>query len=302
MATNIIIPVAAIQDMLQSMTVCRKCRRIMNVTLSVATVRISSMLTWKCATCDTLAAFGDKKSCKENATGGVSVKCSKRGDELSSLNLRLVLAMEMLGFGQSGAATVAAMLSLNKNFFKFQYTTIEENISLVTTELAKQVVQKNLEKEVQATNEGGSEPVGIGVAGDTSWNKRSTGYSYSSDSGTHFLIGLETKKIVAYCAMSRRCSKCERGSPRDDHNQFCSKNYEGSSGGMEATGALRNTLQVMNSSAGCFVSKFVMDDDSTTKAILQGQQDGGSLPNNHPIIEFMAHVNHRIKLFTSSQT
>ena len=176
--------------------------------------------------------------------------------------------------------------------------------------LASIAVQTNLANEVKAVVQarnvigerelGAGERVGIGVAGDTSWNKRSTGYSSSSDSGTHFLIGLNTKKIVAYCAMSRRCAKCERGIPLNEHTGFCSKNYEGSSGGMEATGALRNTLQIFNSTGGCFISKLVMDDDSTTKAILQRQGDGsGSLPNDHPIIEFMADINHRIKLFTS---
>ena len=162
--------------------------------------------------------FGDKKSCKENATGRVSIKSSKRDDELCSLNLHLVLAMEMAAwFWAIGGCNCCSYAVTEKEFFQVSVHQNRKNISLGTTH----IVQKNLENEdeaAQATNVGGSKPVRIGVAGDTSWNKRTTGYSSSSDLGTHFLIGLETKKIIAYCAMLQCCSECERGSLQDEHN------------------------------------------------------------------------------------
>jgi hypothetical protein len=73
-------------------------------------------------------------------------------------------------------------------------------------------------------------------------------------------------KCVVVACMSKRCSKCE--AKKEHLPEFCSKNYEGSSKGMEATGALRNFLNLFDS-LDVYVREFVMDDDASRKTILK---------------------------------
>jgi hypothetical protein len=87
-------------------------------------------------------------------------------------------------------------------------------------------------------------------------------------------------KCVAVEVLSKRCIKCEKG---NDHQPFlCPKNYDGSSKGMEATGAIRNVIRLHNQSV--FIKTYVMDDDSSTKAILQhswkDQTEAGTMTND----------------------
>ena len=126
MALNIIVPLEAIKAMLSTMTICRKCRVITAISLTVETVGISSEMIWKCERCQTISTFGGKELHKTKSASCLSLKASKKGDELCSLNVRFIIAMEMLGLGQSGAATIAGMLSLNKNFFRKDYIKIQE--------------------------------------------------------------------------------------------------------------------------------------------------------------------------------
>jgi hypothetical protein len=110
------------------------------------------------------------------------------------------------------------------------------------------------------------EKTGISVQGDCCWEQRKGGRAYNSDSGTQLIVGNESLKAVAVECLSRRCAKCER---KKIHPVFvCSKNYEGSSKGMEAEGALRN-VRLLYHQKEVFIETFVMDDDSSTKSILR---------------------------------
>jgi D-arabinose 1-dehydrogenase-like Zn-dependent alcohol dehydrogenase len=52
------------------------------------------------------------------------------------------------------------------------------------------------------------------------------------------LVGNKSLRAVAVETLSRRCSKCEYKVNHTDN--ICSKNYDGSSKGMEAKGAFQN--------------------------------------------------------------
>jgi hypothetical protein len=159
---------------------------------------------------------------------------------------------------------------------------------------------------------------GISVQGDCRWDQRKGGRAYNSDSGTHLLVGNESLKAVAVECISRRCAKCERNSVHPFY--LCSKNYEGSSKGMEAEGALRN-VRLLYEEKDVFIVTFVMDDDSSTKSILRHswklmvdtgildmldwprtlsgtkKTDNGQLPLLHPIVDFLADKNHRVRTY-----
>ena len=81
--------------------------------------------------------------------------------------------------------------------------------------------------------------VGLRVAYDMGWQKKSSGRRYDSLSGHCFLFGLETKKIIGMKIFSKVCSICDnkkRKGPPPQHE--CPKNWEGSSGAMEPQGTL----------------------------------------------------------------
>jgi hypothetical protein len=79
-------------------------------------------------------------------------------------------------------------------------------------------------------------------------------------------IGNKTLKYIVVACMRKRCSKCEH---KTEHlPELCSKNYEGSSKGMEVTGALRKVLHLFKS-LDVYVREYVMDDDASTKTILK---------------------------------
>jgi hypothetical protein len=161
---------------------------------------------------------------------------------------------------------------------------------------------------------------GLSVQGDCRWDQRKGGRAYNSDSGTHILVGNASMKCVAMECMSRRCAKCE--SNKQHPTYLCSKNYEGSSKGMEAEGALRN-VRLLYEAHDVFIETFVMDDDSSTKSILRHswselihrgvldkldwpktpsnrkKDDHGRLPFLHPILDFLADQNHRVQTYAS---
>ena len=67
---------------------------------------------------------------------------------------------------------------------------------------------------------------------------KGSGISYNSDSGTHILVGMKTGKVVAVNVMSTRCAKCESEKTHKEGAKACSKDYDGSLKGKEATGTI----------------------------------------------------------------
>jgi hypothetical protein len=109
--------------------------------------------------------------------------------------------------------------------------------------------------------------------------------------------------------------KCEKGISHQPC--FCPKNHDGSSKGMEATEAIQNVVHLHNDQS-VFLKTYVMDNDSSRKAIRKDKidarnmtnedwprtaserkkNDNGQLPLSHPKIEFVADKNHHIRTYT----
>jgi hypothetical protein len=209
--------------------------------------------------------------------------------------------------------------------------------------LGKAIVDENMEAEVELTRQ---EPeytvtdgrVGLSVQGDTRWDKRSSGRTYNSDSGTTLVCGNKTQKCISLWCMSRRCSFCEAKAARrrrykEDNivltplqeaklnkphqSHLCPRNYHGSSKGMEAYGSFRCVQECWYHKNG-YVETYVMDDDSSCRAILRHgiqalfecgriseeeakrtkkENDKGILPLSHPPITVLADKNHRIRTY-----
>jgi hypothetical protein len=82
---------------------------------------------------------------------------------------------------------------------------------------------------------------------------------------------------------------------------------------MEAEGAIKNITSLLKSGSA-YICSYMMDDDSSTKAVLQHpkpvdpsakkkkgkiKKDTGLLPSYHPVIKFIADKNHRVGKFAN---
>jgi hypothetical protein len=135
---------------------------------------------------------------------------------------------------------------------------------------------------------------------------------------------MKTKLICGMTCLNKRCGFCEAGKEHDPAD--CSKNYTGSSKGMEAEGVERRVKELWDDTTYCaYVARFISDDDSTMQARLRWPHAGaieagliakwptyinkngketkkkctGSLPLEHPSISNLADKNHRIRGYGS---
>jgi hypothetical protein len=72
------------------------------------------------------------------------------------------------------------------------------------------------------------------------------------------MLGNQTKLVIAVEAMSQVCGRCRKGVAHED--LVCSKNYDGSSRGMEAEGAARIALGLFETYM-VFIKEYLRDND-----------------------------------------
>ncbi|XP_043273892.1 uncharacterized protein [Venturia canescens] len=120
-------------------------------------------------------------------------------------------------------------------------------------------------------------PTRICVSFDMGWTTRGTGRSYDSLSGNAVLIGLFSKKIIAYIAENRKCKKCDAGHSQQDHD--CRKNCAGTAKGMEPKAAVEMTVRnPIFKKNKIQVGLIVADNDSTAIAAIRKS-------SNHEVVK-----------------
>ncbi|VDI21511.1 Hypothetical predicted protein [Mytilus galloprovincialis] len=104
----------------------------------------------------------------------------------------------------------------------------------------------------------------IEVSFDGGWQKRGSGWHSDSNTGHTSMIGSITGKVMDFSLRSRVCNVCEYHQQRKEivpaHD--CSKNWYGSSKGMEPDMAVEMTHNLKDS--GCQIQVLHADNDSTT--------------------------------------
>ena len=256
--------------------------------------------------------------------------------ESYDINQRLVLALQQMGGGPTEAALLGGMLNIGTNTLRDQFQRIELEICKVEKEFGEESLGQNIEEEIRLTNEGlsgdgvkkqwqsdvaqdESGRAGLTVSGDTRWDKRACGRIYNSESGAQLICGTLSNKCLCVEVMSKRCAACEC-KREHDRDKECSRNYTGSSKGMEPVGAIRNAKKLFDTS-DCYIRYYVMDDDGSTKRVLKWNladykkavADGtmqdvgeeyaaknGELDLTHPYITFLADKNHRVRTYASA--
>jgi hypothetical protein len=329
---HILIPFSRMKQWIASSMCCRHCRCDVKANyISKTTIGIATEMFFKCGS-DSCSNSGTTTKMQAETViadnDEVRPSVSRVGSSVARFgaNWRLLAATQLFGESQKAGEIVASYLDLAPSAFRDSWFRMENSLAVHHEKVTKQIIRQNLLVALsnKTTDENGKKP--LTVSFDMGWQKR--GLSFNSLSGHAFLIDVETGKVVGKRVYSKKCRKCsafiEKGLSASDiptHN--CTKNYDGSSKGMEATAALEMVKEIFdNENIQAFVSEMVLDDDASTRALLSHclsellqkvkdyewpldsngkkipkTKDVGKLPFDHPIILFLADLTHRIRCF-----
>ena len=254
---------------------------------------------------------------KYNQTSYKGAKCANENCSWYDVNLRLVLATLASGLGPSDITTFLSFLGLPNltSFSRKQFHRIEMLIGQDLRFVGNASMKDALDEEIRMTQEYKNQPkfnwrlhrinIGLTVAYDMGWTKRSSGNRYDSLSGHAFLVGCHSRKIIAAQITSKQCSLCSSAATKEEKppEHECPKNYIGSSKAMEADGALslvKNLDKETNSKV--YVESFVADDDSSIRAILRhpSKRGRGRLPKHIREPKWLADPSHRTKVVANA--
>jgi hypothetical protein len=322
---HILIPYSQMVDWISSSMNCRHCRAtIKPSSIGRTTAGIATELHFSC---DSAVCSSREPTTMEADT------VVRSGDHWHSkipkyaVNWRLLAATQLFGESQKAGEIISGFLDLSHSAFRSNWCRMEEELSVAHEEVADETINKNIENCVKLkTPDAVTGKVPITVSFDMGWQKR--GRSYNSLSGHAFLIDVETGKVVAkqvYCKNCRKClSYSKQGLTSDNYPEHnCSRNYGGSSKGMEPKSALGMMLGLYyHPRYKLAVDQMVIDDDASTRALVSHclaelaknnpafewpvddkgkkipkSKDVGQLPLDHPVVRFLADLMHRIRCF-----
>ena len=202
------------------------------------------------------------------------------------INRRMVQAFTTFGRGHSAIQQFSSVMNI-KPISQYSYQEHLKTLHGASTSVAEQSLQQ-IRAEVRRANRddkpngGDDDVVDIAVSFDGSWHKR----GHTSNYGIGCVIDVLTGYVIDYEVMSKLCRVCEQakrdlgvGSPEfaiweEGHISGCQKNYEGSSGGMEAIAAER--LWKRSLLYGLRYTTLLSDGDSKTFSHLQSLNVYGS--------------------------
>jgi hypothetical protein len=305
---------------------CRRCRGTLKANcIKKTTIGIATELHF---CCDSKKCAGKKEITMKAETVPVTSPSYKNSVQVSrfSANWRLILGTQLFGESQKAGEIIASFLDLAPGGFRNPWFTMEEEVALQNEKVTRRIILENLREAIKNISPDENGRVPLIVSFDMGWQK--SGRSYNSLSGHAFLIDVRTGRVVGMKVFSKQCLKCcafsRQGLAVDNyppHN--CSKNYEGSSKGMESSAALQMVKEVFeHDTVRACVTKMVIDDDASTRALLSHSlselanrvvnykwpvdskgnkipkaKEVGKLPFDHPVITFLADLMHRIRTF-----
>lgn len=158
--------------------------------------------------------------------------CSKIEDHFADkkqtfydINLRLVNGLRSIGKGQTAGKIICGMLNVPAP--PTTYKKHEDKLLRTFEELSRESRKKAVEEAV-AMNQSRD----LCVAVDGSWQKR----GHISLNGVLSVTSVDTGKVLDVCVMSKFCVCPQRA--ENIHKDSCTANYQGTSGGMEVSGAI----------------------------------------------------------------
>lgn len=282
---------------------------VSGLTIKDCTWGLASNASILCFKCKSMYAVESKKMEKYKKTK--SDLCQYK------INVRFLLALQLMGVGGSHATTLATFLNLPFPMkWKQQFNVLEnqtyeaiqqvknclqvmsvlEEIFKTENDNVHNVVQNRLEDDLLLHR--------IEASYDMGWQVRSSGGKYGSRTGHGLLIRARTKKVLDSVVLNKKCSICEKhysqvGSYNDVKNHKCMKNYEGTSKSMEAE-ALVTMLQRAPEKHSVSICTIISDDDSNGRAKAKHVSNGGKLSNSIEEPSFLADLSHHKRVSTQA--
>ena len=241
--------------------------------------------------------------------GSGKMKCGDTG--LFMLTAMIIYLVKLLGHGYAAVERFCSILSMRHFSFvtygkytKFINEHAVENVNDILKRSREAVFQYYAENLNRHPDENGI--LDIDATYDGSWHKR----GYKSNYGISAVVDAHTNLILDYETMSKVCSVCDakkkklakREISAEQYEQWkmnhvasCSKNYEGTSGGMEPEGAKR----IWNRSIDYNLRyvNFISDGDTSTFLELTQMNNGeGPYGMAHQVTkeECVSHVQKRL--------
>lgn len=164
--------------------------------------------------------------CSENEQF-VNSKCTNyKNTVLYDVNLRLVYGLRNIGKGKTAAKLLCGIMNLCNPPHKFF---LHENCLLTVVE---RVCKDNMKLAIEEAVEENDNCRDLAVALDGSWQKR----GHTSLNGIVSATSVSTGKVVDVEIISKYCQCKDRY--KNKHEDSCSANFFGTSGGMEVFGAM----------------------------------------------------------------
>jgi hypothetical protein len=270
-----------------------------------------------------------------------------------AVNVLYVLGCISVGDGHTEAGRMLGLLGLpnDSTMMNRSFGMIEDRIGPFIRKHSNKIIMENLEAEAKLSmNEFdfniwnmwrkdetlGPIPIDrmpqIDASYDMAWQQKGSGHVYNSQSGHGSLFGRYSRKLIGLVIKSKLSCLCASAKKKDPDNEVvvehrCWKNHDGSSGSMEASGALELVVEAFEKHK-VVIKRLCCDDDSSIRADCQwsnadylmnnktdvlpkvpiskgknkGKQqdrpDKGKLPAHVPEPLFVADPNHRRKGLT----
>jgi RNase P subunit RPR2 len=211
---------------------CKNCMQS-SITVNVnSCAGLASNFSFVCKSCDFVHSFSNSEK--------VEVECNSKPTFMYDVNIRLAYGLRSIGKGKTAAQTFFGIMNLPKPYDKNQrYTNVllkhvKEVSEKSMSDAVKEAVEENNTKNDQEVND-------IPAAFDGTWQKR----GHQSLNGVVTATSVDTGKVIDVSILSKYCH-CQN---KDKHDNHCSRNYNGSSGGMEVSGVqeiFSNSLKKYN--------------------------------------------------------
>lgn len=198
------------------------------------------------------------------------------------VNLRCVYGFRSIGKGKSAADTLCAVMDLPKPPSRFQL--YNEIIHEATEEIAEATMTQAA-REAVTENDGEKDIAGVF---DGTWQKR----GHTSLNGVFTVTSMDTGKVLDAVVLSKHCSCSKMTKLGKSHAEKCTKNYEGSSGGMEVAAA-KEVFKRSELKRGVRYVKYLGDGDSSAfSSVQQSKPYGDSVEITK--LECVGHIQKRM--------
>jgi transcription elongation factor Elf1 len=172
---NVILNSGSLANFIDECFCCKRCHKT-GVSVSRKTVGIATSLLYKCNSCGLSSELCPDKVSQPQEAANKYVNPfdhTGRGDRRTleyDLNVKLAIAMQILGSGGTGAYMLAAILNLSSSHEQLMrsFTQIEEAVGMREIDVTNAILADNFLKECRLLL------AKLGVIHDTGWRKRTS--------------------------------------------------------------------------------------------------------------------------------